>query len=102
MVADDFAAEGEVIFGEGGGDLAGAALGEGPTGVVSGDGEHDADGGGEGLFEREDGMGGVAGEESAGFFGLKDALGEPGAGADGVASEASEEQGVLGREGEGP
>lgn len=67
VIADDFAAEGAVMFCQGFDDLSGAAFGEGPADVVTGDGEHDSDGGGEGVFEWEDGVGGVSGEEGLGF-----------------------------------
>jgi hypothetical protein len=47
--------------------------------------QHEGDGGGEGGFEGEDAVGGVAGEEGAGFGGAEGKAGEEAGGGEGAA-----------------
>ena len=88
--------------GEGVGEGLGSALKDGPSGGVSGGHEDETDGGGGGSFEREDGVGGHAGEEGAGSGAVEAGAGEGGGGEQGGEAEAGEQEGVLGDVGYGP
>jgi len=58
--------------------------------------QHEGDGGGERGFEWKDAVGGVAGEESAGFGGAKGESGEEASGGEGAKAEGGHFQGVCG------
>ena len=95
-VGDEFAA---VVFedaGEGGGDGLGAAFGDGPADCVGAELQHEGDGGSEGGFEGKDAVGGVAGEEGAGFGGTEGEAGEEAGGGEGTEAEGGHLEGVGG------